>query len=274
MKILAAIAALTLPWVFIWLMGASLAGQLLLNLGFANAAAMLFEDPAQKGIALYHAERWAEAADAFAQATKSPANDYNRGNALAQAHRYEEALAAYEEALEAVPDDQDAAFNKSLLDKLIELGPAPSGPTFGSANSAASRARTAHHIDKTEGSESTASGDGSAGALEAAASEGAPGSSKASKSGSRSNPTAEKGAGQGAAGDAEGTGRTGGQLVDFAKLFQERERRYARRLEERLIVPTPEWLSALPDDPGRFLKLRILAEKARRHSTPTIEDDD
>jgi len=271
MKILAAIAAFTLPCVFLCLMGASLMGQILLELGFANAAAGLFDDPAQKGIALYRAERWNEAADAFAKT--SPTNDYNRGNALAQAHRYEEALAAYDDALEATPDDQDAAFNKALLDKLIELGPVPTGPTSGSANSAASRARTAHHIDQTEG-ESTASGDGSAGAQEAAASEGAPGSSKASKSGSKSNQSSETGAGQGSAGNSEGAGRTGGQLVDFARLFQERERRYARRLEERSIVPTMDWLSSLPDDPGRFLKLRILAEKARRHSAPMIEDDD
>jgi len=274
MKALAALAALTLPAIFIWLIGTMLAGQILLDLGFASAAAKLFDDPVQKGIALYRAERWNEAAAAFAKApTESPANAYNRGNALAHAHRYEEAIAAYEEALDAAPDDQDAAFNKALLSGLIEAGQLPDGISSGSANSAASRARTAHHIDLTEG-DTGGSGDGSAGAQEGAANEGAPGSSKASKSGSKSNPSSQTGAGQGSAGNSEGEGRTGGQLVDFAKLFQERERRYTRRMEERSVLPSIDWLSTLPDDPGRFLKLRILAEKARRHTSPTIEDDD
>jgi Ca-activated chloride channel homolog len=30
------------------------------------------------------------------------------------------------------------------------------------------------------------------------------------------------------------------------------------------VLPTREWLDTLPDDPGRYLKLRLSAEQARR----------
>ena len=33
-------------------------------------------------------------------------------------------------------------------------------------------------------------------------------------------------------------------------------------LEVRSVLPTEEWLATLSDDPGKFLKLRILAEQA------------
>jgi Ca-activated chloride channel family protein len=275
MKIFAALIALTMPCAFIWLTGASLAGYVLLGLGFAETAARFFDDPAQKGIAFYQAERWDEAADAFAKAAlNSPATAYNLGNALAQAHRYKEAVAAYDLALAAVPDNQDAAFNKALLGELIEMEQISGSASTGTANSAVSRTRSAHDGDQTE-AETRGSGDGFAGAQEGASNDGAPGSSKAAKSSARNNPSSRAEEGMGSAGSAEGIGRTGGQLVDFAKLFQERERRYRRRLEERSIVPTLEWLSTLPDDPGRFLKLRILAEKARRSKTsPAPEQDD
>jgi len=48
----------------------------------------------------------------------SPAGTYNRGNALAHQGKYDEAIAAYTATLRANPRDEDAAFNKALLEKL------------------------------------------------------------------------------------------------------------------------------------------------------------
>jgi len=45
---------------------------------------------------------------------------YNRGNALARLNRYPEAIAAYEQTLALVPDHEDAAFNKELLEQVME----------------------------------------------------------------------------------------------------------------------------------------------------------
>jgi len=67
-----------------------------------------------RGLILYRAGRFAEAAAAFAQ-RDTPEAHYNRGNALALDDRLEAALAAYDAALERRPDMRDALFNRALV---------------------------------------------------------------------------------------------------------------------------------------------------------------
>jgi Ca-activated chloride channel family protein len=59
-------------------------------------------------------------------------------------------------------------------------------------------------------------------------------------------------------------------------MIRDLDRRTVRRRDAASVLPTVDWLSTLPDDPGRFLKLRILAEKARRkeHPAESAQDDD
>ena len=45
---------------------------------------------------------------------------YNQGNALARLGRYPEAIERYEQVLNENPEQQDAAFNKALLERLLE----------------------------------------------------------------------------------------------------------------------------------------------------------
>jgi Ca-activated chloride channel family protein len=45
---------------------------------------------------------------------------YNQGNALARLGRYPEAIERYEQVLQEDPGQQEAAFNKALLEKLLE----------------------------------------------------------------------------------------------------------------------------------------------------------
>ena len=45
---------------------------------------------------------------------------YNQGNALARLGRYPEAIERYEQVLQENPQQQEAAFNKALLEKLME----------------------------------------------------------------------------------------------------------------------------------------------------------
>jgi Ca-activated chloride channel family protein len=274
MRRLAATVVVLLPCAAYWLVGPPTIGEGLLVLGYPGAAAALLDNPGKKGAALYLAGRWSEAAAAFGTAI---ANAYNRGNALARAERYAEAVATYDRALAADPDDEDAAFNRALVASLIAAQPAPADANAINANSAASGARDRHDESRADG-ETGGSGDGFAGNQEGTSKPGAQGSSKAAKFGRAEQASLESGQGQatGSAGDSDGAGRMGGVQVDVAQTIRDLDRRVQRRMEARSVQPTVEWLSTLPDDPGRFLKLRILAEKARRttQSSAAGQEDD
>lgn len=96
--------------------------HVLLNLGFPSTASKFFNDPSWKGLALYKAGRWNEAAAIFA--TNNEEN-YNLGNALARNGYYDQAIIAYERALIDQPDDEDAAYNKALLEAALQHHPTP-----------------------------------------------------------------------------------------------------------------------------------------------------
>lgn len=256
------------------LFGPQTLGRALLSLGYQSAAAPFLADPAWKGAALAAAGQWRAAAGTFAA---DPASAYNLGNCLAQDGKFEEAIAAYDRALAARPDDEDAAFNKALLEDALrrETGPARGGAEGVFANSPATKAGGSRDRPPTEG-QTSGMGDGIASGRETRSPPGASGG--AQKEGSDSSP-------QGAPGQAGGGGATGlsqsvggyGDLTSLvAELLREHASRARRRLQTGGVHPSADWLQTLPDDPGRFLKLRILAEKARRLRAaggPIPEDD-
>lgn len=255
------------------LFGPQMLGHALLSLGLASAAAPVFDDPAWKGAALYAAGRWNEAAEAFAA---DAASAYNLGNALARAGRYEEAIAAFDRALAAHPDDEDAAFNKALLEAALRPEPKPaSGGAEGVfANSPGTKAGGSRDRPPTEG-RTSGFGEGLASGRETPSPDGATGSAAKDGAGYGA-PGDQSHGGGGAAGALEGLGGFGDMNSLVTQLLRARENRAQRRLQAGGVHPSAGWLQTLPDDPGRFLKLRILAEKARRLRAaggPIPEDD-
>jgi Ca-activated chloride channel family protein len=89
-----------------------------LEAGEFDRAAQLAEDPLRRGTAHYRGGDYAQALQAFA-GTSGPDGAYNRGNALAQLGRYEEAIAAYQQALAEQPDMPDAEHNKAVIEELL-----------------------------------------------------------------------------------------------------------------------------------------------------------
>ena len=91
--------------------------------GDPSTAASLFENEDWKGAAQYKSEDYAGAANSFnigVEQTASSDSKYNLGNALAKLGNYDTAIQAYDEALALNPDNEDAAFNKELVEKLLE----------------------------------------------------------------------------------------------------------------------------------------------------------
>ncbi|MEQ1956122.1 VWA domain-containing protein [Mesorhizobium yinganensis] len=92
-------------------------GRFAFERGDYAGAAERFRDPAWRGVALYRAEKFDEALDAFAQSGTAEAY-YNQGNVLMHLARPEQAVAAYGQALKARPDWADAKTNLAVAEAL------------------------------------------------------------------------------------------------------------------------------------------------------------
>ncbi len=84
-----------------------------------SEAATLFRDDAWRASANYKAGNY-ETALADLSLLEDVESLYNRGNALARLNRYPEAIAAYDQVLALLPDHEDAAYNKELLENIME----------------------------------------------------------------------------------------------------------------------------------------------------------
>lgn len=84
----------------------------------------------QEGADAYRRKDYTDAADAW-QALPGADAAYNRGNALARAGRYEDAIRAYEEALAQQPGMADAIANRELVEAAMKRKPLPSQQSGG-----------------------------------------------------------------------------------------------------------------------------------------------
>ena len=84
-----------------------------------SLAAALFDTSDWRGAASYRAQDYESAIAAFS-ASDTPGGHYNRGNALALAGNYAEAIAAYDIAISLEPEHSDAISNKTIIEQLLE----------------------------------------------------------------------------------------------------------------------------------------------------------
>ncbi len=103
--------------------------------GDSKTAAEKFQDPLWKATALYKQGEYEQAAktlDSALQATPDAETDtppvkrlsesdvlYNKANALAKMGQYQQAVETYDAALELDPENEDAAYNKKLVEDLL-----------------------------------------------------------------------------------------------------------------------------------------------------------
>ncbi len=79
-----------------------------------ETAQQLFDDPEWRAASAYRKGDYERAAESLAEAKTADAL-YNRGNALAQLGRAQEAIDSYNRALEQNPEHEDARYNRDLL---------------------------------------------------------------------------------------------------------------------------------------------------------------
>lgn len=87
--------------------------------GDAKDAASVAPDAAWRAGAAYREGDYAKAADEYADVDGAD-GAYNRGNALAQLGRYEDALAAYDDALKHAPGMADAVANRKIVEDALK----------------------------------------------------------------------------------------------------------------------------------------------------------
>ena len=105
-------------WDDIWLRPDQQASRAL-EQGAPDEAAELFENPDWRAVAEYRAKNYSESAAGFAEHGDAR-NLYNLGNALARQGELESAIDAYEQVLEIEPDHADAAYNRDLLQQMVD----------------------------------------------------------------------------------------------------------------------------------------------------------
>jgi Ca-activated chloride channel family protein len=87
--------------------------------GDNERAAAEFTDPRWQAAAHYRAGHYRDTLRALAQ-PQGDDDHYNRGNTLARLGQFENAIAAYDEALRLNPKNDDARYNRELLQKKLE----------------------------------------------------------------------------------------------------------------------------------------------------------
>ena len=94
-------------------------GRLLFDRGDFRGAGEHFEDAMWKGIALYAAEDWPAASEAWST-VETPEGYFNLGNAYAQNHQWITAIQQYDKALELRPRFREARANRDLLQVALD----------------------------------------------------------------------------------------------------------------------------------------------------------
>ncbi|HEX7063245.1 MAG TPA: VWA domain-containing protein [Woeseiaceae bacterium] len=227
-------------------------GKQALEDGRVGEAAELFDDRAWRGVAAYRAGDWSASAAAFA-GRDDPDGTYNLGNALARQGKLEAALEAWERTLELDPDDEDAAYNRDLVKKLLEeqKSAGQQGQSSGNDQQGQNGGKQSGEDSGEQQGQQAQSGstDGSANP-ESGRQAGEPSSQEDLDALQRELERAAREAERQQQGDA-------GEPTDPAELAAE------RRAQERAQA-MEQWLRRIPDDPGGLLRRKFRYQYQRQ----------
>ncbi len=101
-----------ITWTGLWFTPDQQGRRLMRRDEFA-AAAEVFRDPMQQGVAWFRAGEFEKAEGAFARVA-TPEAEYNRGNCLVMLGKYESAIERFDRALQLRPGWEDAQINRDI----------------------------------------------------------------------------------------------------------------------------------------------------------------
>ncbi len=224
------------------------------------AAAEIFKNEDWRTASLYRAGKFAATLASLKHA-KSPADFYNKGNALARLGRFEDALASYEQALKLNAADADAIYNRDLLQDLMQQQQPP--------DEAKKQAEKKPKQNDQQGSE----------AASEQAQQGEQGQSKAAEEGQNTaqqppspndDPAQnERDAAQGKrARDARNSASANAataQPEEAAAAEEAAAKAREATADPEKALATEQWLRQIPDDPGGLLRRKFLYQYGRLH---------
>lgn len=242
-----------------------------------NDAKTHFEDNRWRAAAAYRDGDFEAAASALEEPQSADAW-YNKGNALARLGQFEDAIAAYQQAIEHNEDTtadsppaeqlhEDAAHNKSLLEKLLEQqnqqqnqgeGEDKEGENDENQNGEAQGDSEKPSDTTQQGGDSTAESDEMNPEQEQPEEE-ATKSAEEEKENAKEEQSAEEEAQEAQDDDQEG-GKPNEQMADL-------EPKSEADLEQE--QATEQWLRQIPDDPGGLLRRKFEYEYRKRDARST-----
>lgn len=279
--------AMAMSWDALWL-NDDQQGHQALEQGQAGKAAKLFDDPGWRAAAQYRAGKYEQALKTL-QGLQGPEAAYNRGNALAQLHRFPEALQAYDQALKLAPDNADARHNRDLVKKALEQQQQKSGGERQKQKQNNSGQGQGQQKDSHQGGNdqpaSQPSGQPSAGQAQGQQQDNQPaGARQGNADSSAADNTAASAAGKSqqaeqqqrqAAGDKQAPQQQATNKDDSAVTAQQQqaapdaEQQQAAATNQRTADSeqrraTEQWLRQIPDDPGGLWRRKFLYQYQRQ----------
>lgn len=246
-------------------------GQKALDEGRPAEAAEIFKDKDWRATALYRSENYPEAATSYGKLIDEKkeiqgdgAGDgfYNLGNSLAKQGEFEDAIKAYDEALKVDPDNEDAAFNKKLLESLTDEQKKQQQNQDGESDDTQDQKdKEQEQQDQQEGDSSDDSSDNSSGNPE-----------QQDKSDSQEQTDQQK----------EEQADQQNKETDKQDEQDGQEQKTAEQMAEESEPPMDseeqqalqQWLQRVPDDPGGLLrkKFKIQYQQRLRNGQQSRED--
>ncbi len=256
--------ALAVPAVILAATPAERLGRSLYDAGLPGAGSLFLQGSLWEGAVAYAQGRFDAAAHAFE--TSDAAADYNRGTALAKAGRLKESAEALEAALYQNPNDDDARYNLALVESLAAKRERAERDAKNAANANATKQKRGGEAPSEAENDVNSTGEGAAGDRDSGREAQSPGRSQVSRMGRAQQSSVDERSSQarGAIGATEGGGRTGGEGAKVAKSFEQLVKLPKRSFSQQTVQPSAQWLETIADDPGRFLRLKLAAERTER----------